>query len=42
MHNVIADPTKVTPTSSTLIDPIVISDNLNKLDIGIIEFDSEI
>ena len=37
LRNVITDPTRVTNNSSTLIDPIIISDNFNEIHSGVID-----
>ena len=42
LHNVISEPTRVTDTTATLIDPIIISDSLKSLHDGIITVPTDI
>ncbi len=42
MENIINEPTRVTDTSQTLIDPIAITDNITTYDSGIIQIPPDI
>ena len=42
VKNIITEPTRVTNSSSTLLDPIIISDQIVNLGSGIIPFESDI
>ena len=42
LRNLISDPTRITDTSSTLLDPIFISDEIFVLDSGVMQSDRSI
>ncbi len=42
LRNVISEPTRVTNTTSTLLDTVIVNEDVDVVDSGVVEFDSKI